>query len=73
MFCEGRRMMDRASFLKTIRTLKPRLCERYKVREIGIFGSVVRGEEGEGSDIDVLVEFEQGADLFDLVGLSLFL
>jgi len=43
------------------------------VREIALFGSFVRGEQDGASDIDVLVDFEEGADLFDLVGLALFL
>ena len=30
---------------------------RFGVKSIGLFGSCVRGEAGEGSDIDVLVEF----------------
>jgi hypothetical protein len=66
--------------MKTIEELKEILIEhkgelrgRFKVKEIGIFGSAVRGERKRGSDIDVLVDFEEGADLFDLVGLSLFL
>jgi predicted nucleotidyltransferase len=33
----------------------------------------VRGEQSGSSDIDVLVDFEEEADLFDLVGLALFL
>ncbi|MBA7473517.1 hypothetical protein ES707_08857 [subsurface metagenome] len=32
-----------------------------------------REEQGEGSDIDVLVEFGPGTDLFDFVGLSQYL
>lgn len=47
--------------------------ERYKAQVVGIFGSYVRGEEKEGSDLDVLVKFERGATLFELVGLALFL
>lgn len=47
--------------------------KKYKVREIGVFGSVVRDEQKLSSDIDVLVDFEENADLFDLVGLGLFL
>lgn len=46
---------------------------KYKVREIGVFGSVVRGEQSKESDIDVLVDFQEDADLLDLVGLGLFL
>jgi len=36
-----------------------------------VFGSVARGEEQPGSDVDFLVEFEQGRTLLDLVGLRL--
>jgi len=35
------------------------------VRRIGIFGSFVRGEEREDSDIDILIEFEEGRRSFD--------
>ena len=59
--------------LAKLRALKPEITARYKVQEIGLFGSFVRGEQGKHSDIDVLVEFEEGADLFDWVGLALFL
>ena len=58
--------------LTKLESLRPELQRRYKVREIGIFGSWVRGEH-ETSDIDVLVDFEEGADLFDWVGLALYL
>ncbi len=37
-----------------------------------MFGACVRGEQTDASDIDVLVDFEEGADLFDLVGMALF-
>lgn len=39
--------------------------EKFHVRRIGIFGSFARGEEKEGSDIDVLVDFEEGSKTFD--------
>ncbi len=35
------------------------------VRRIGLFGSFVRGEEHEESDIDILVEFVEGKRSFD--------
>ncbi len=35
------------------------------VRRIGLFGSFARGEEREGSDIDILIEFEEGERSFD--------
>jgi hypothetical protein len=43
---------------RILRDQKPILREKFKVREIGIFGSVVRGEQKETSDLDLLVEFE---------------
>ena len=33
------------------------LEQEYKVKQIGVFGSFVRGEQGGRSDIDILVEF----------------
>jgi uncharacterized protein len=44
---------------------------RRGVVRAGVFGSVARGESGEGSDIDFLVEFERGRSLLDLAGLRL--
>lgn len=37
---------------------------------VRVFGSVARGEERPGSDIDLLVRFEPGRSLFDLMGLE---
>jgi predicted nucleotidyltransferase len=38
---------------------------KYHVSKIGIFGSFARGEAKEGSDVDVLVEFDKGSKTFD--------
>lgn len=65
--------MSTDDLLTRLRDLKPRLTASYKAKEIGVFGSFVRGEQGIDSDIDVLVELEEGADLFDLMGLTLYL
>ena len=47
--------------------------QEYKAEIVGIFGSYARGEEKPGSDVDVLVNFDTGATLFDLVGLGDYL
>ncbi len=47
------------------------ILKRYNVRRAGIFGSVVRGEEHEESDIDVLVEIEGRMSLLDFAGIKL--
>src|SRR4051812_20497237 len=37
----------------------------YGVKRCGLFGSFVRGEQNNASDIDILVEFEDGQKSFD--------
>jgi predicted nucleotidyltransferase len=46
-----------------------RLAERYRTRDVRVFGSVARGEATEASDVDLLVNTEPGCSLFDLGGL----
>jgi uncharacterized protein len=47
-----------------------RTCRAHGAVSVSIFGSFARGEAREGSDLDVLVEFEPGRSLFDLVRLE---
>jgi len=49
---------------------KEELKQKYKVKEIGIFGSFVRGEPRKRSDIDILVEFEEPIGLFEFIDLE---
>ena len=65
--------MTKESVIEVLRTSTEASLLRYKAQIRGIFGSYARGEESESSDIDVLVDFKEGADLFDFVGLSIFL
>ena len=37
-----------------------RLCRRYHIRKLAFFGSVLRDDFSPNSDVDVLVEFEEG-------------
>lgn len=59
--------------LRVLRAVKADVTIRFKARELALFGSVARAEHAECSDIDLLVDFAEGADLFDLVGLALYL
>lgn len=43
-------------------------CARHRIRRLALFGSVLRDDFSDDSDIDVLVEFEPGA----AVGLNFF-
>lgn len=46
------------------------ILKRHGVIHAAIFGSFARGQEGESSDLDVLVEFGAGKSLLDLVSLK---
>ena len=47
-----------------------RLARQYGAYDVRVFGSVARGEGGPDSDLDVLVKFESGRSLLDLVGIQ---
>ncbi len=66
--------------MKTLEEIKSILAEskevlrqRYKVREIGIFGSYVRGEPKRRSDLDILVEFDEPISLLKFINLENYL
>jgi len=48
---------------KILKQHKRELKEKYGVKEIGIFGSYVRGEQKKKSDIDILVEFYEDVEI----------
>lgn len=60
---------------RKLKELGPLLKEKFKVKRIGIFGSYIKGEEKKGSDVDILVEFEETAilSLLDFINLENYL
>jgi len=46
------------------------LAERRGIRNIRVFGSVARGDEHQGSDIDLLVDVDDGVGLVGLAGTA---
>ncbi|VVB65022.1 Nucleotidyltransferase domain protein [uncultured archaeon] len=46
------------------------ILRRNDVKRASFFGSIVRGEMTEGSDVDILVEFEGRKSLLDLAHLK---
>lgn len=55
-----------------LKEYKPVLAEKFKVKSVGIFGSFVRGEEKNESDIDILVDFYEPIG-WEFIDLKLFL
>ena len=63
--------LNRATVIQTIAEALPALRERFKVKELWLFGSVARGEANLDSDVDLMVEYQPGGglsfgELFDL-------
>lgn len=52
---------------------KLELVAKYHIKEIGIFGSYVRGEQKRRSDVDILVEFEVVPGLLKFIELEEYL
>lgn len=49
------------------------LKEKYNVKQLGVFGSVARGDNTRSSDVDVLVEFSQPVGFFKFIELEDYL
>jgi len=47
------------------------ILEKYNIKRAGLFGSYVRGDMREDSDIDILVEIKEDISLLDFVGIKL--
>jgi predicted nucleotidyltransferase len=47
--------------------------EKFKVKEIGIFGSYIRGDAEEDSDLDILVSIDHSMDLLAFIDLENYL
>ena len=63
-------MNKRKEMEKILKENMPLLAKRFRIKEIGIFGSRVRGEERKKSDVDILVEFYEIISLLDFVALE---
>ena len=68
-------MKEFEEILRILKEHKDELVKKYKVKEIGLFGSYVRRENKEKSDVDVLVEFKPEAkiSLLDFIEIEIYL
>ena len=55
---------------KVLKEHKSRLEHKYHVGNLGIFGSYVRDEQADNSDIDILVDFTAPIGLFEFIDLE---
>ncbi len=59
--------------LTILRQHREILHDRYKVQQVGVFGSYARGDIHSGSDVDIIVEFYEPISLLALVSLENYL
>ncbi|SFK84443.1 hypothetical protein SAMN05216275_13778 [Streptosporangium canum] len=52
----------------TVHAQLVKLCERYEIAELAVFGSVARGEDGDDSDVDLLYVLKPDSN----IGLEFF-
>lgn len=64
------RFMKPSDSFRMHRAVIRRLVESHHARNARVFGSVVRGDDTDGSDLDLLVDPQPGATLFDLGALQ---
>ena len=60
-------------FLKALRSHRRAILEaaaRHGARNVRVFGSTVRGDDGPKSDVDFLVDIEPGRSLLDVIALE---
>ena len=62
-------MKTLSEIVEVLKSEKPLLEKKYHIKELGIFGSYVRGEQNEKSDVDVLVSFTENPNLFEFFDL----
>ena len=64
--------VERKKIIETLKAVKPLLRKRYGVKRLALFGSAVRDDFKETSDVDILVELEKPLGL-EFVELGEFL
>ena len=61
--------MDRKKLIESLKQFKKQNEKRYNILKLGFFGSAVRGDMRENSDLDIVVLLKN-QDLFDLIGIK---
>ena len=69
MYAQNIIMKSAAIYIELLRQFKKNRAFQYGIKQLVLFGSVARGEEKEGSDVDICVELESPS-LFNMVHIK---
>ncbi|KAA6324873.1 hypothetical protein EZS27_025847 [termite gut metagenome] len=62
-------MQSTAEYLELLKRFKKDNAKQYGIKKLGVFGSVAREQQKEGSDVDICVETDT-PNLFNLVHIK---
>jgi len=62
---KGKNQIEKELIIKKLKEIKDYLRKEYGIENIGLFGSLVRNEQNESSDIDLLIEIQ--AEMLSLI------
>lgn len=65
--------MNREAAVAILARHRSEMVQRFGVKSLALFGSVVRDEAGSASDVDMLVEFQETPGLSEYMGLKFWL
>ena len=63
-------MLSLNEIKQSLITQKSILQKNYKINRLGIFGSYVRGDQKQESDLDVLIDYEEVPSLITLIEIE---
>ncbi len=66
-------MLNKQAIKEILKRHKQKIVENFHISEIGVFGSFIRGEQDEGSDIDILVSFKRPIGFVTFMRLEFYL
>jgi uncharacterized protein len=67
------RILSLEKILEILRQQLPMLAERYSVEKLEVFGSYVRSEQNNNSDLDILVTFKKAPSLLTFISIENYL
>jgi predicted nucleotidyltransferase len=70
---EGKTMVGLEEIKTKLSSHKDELRQKYRIKEIGIFGSFVKGIQKESSDVDIVVTFDRIPGLLKFIELENYL